>query len=160
MTKTDRTNLLHNAIKDRARIYLETFREISKRHGEAEAISIMHSASHAHGTLVGQQMAHLAPRDFCGMAECWAKAPDDGETFKPDIRQLDETGLEVKMMACPLKEAWIEAGCSDEEVCTLLHCASAYDEAALTAAGFAFELELWAPGKKGCCLTRIFEKPG
>jgi hypothetical protein len=40
----------------------------------------------------------------------------------------------------------------------LLFCASALDEAALEAAGFDFEIELWSPGQEGCCLTRITEK--
>jgi len=92
------------------------------------------------------------------MAEGFAKAPDDGATFSPDIRELSDTCLEVKMMSCPIKDAWQEAGCSDEEIGTLLHCASALDEATLEAAGFAFEIELWKPGTKGCCLTKITEK--
>lgn len=61
-------------------------------------------------------------------------------------------------MACPIRDAWVEAGCSDEEIGTLLHCASAYHCAALETAGFDFSIELWAPGKDGCYLTRITEK--
>lgn len=151
--------LLYDAIKERGAIYLEVFRELSKRHGEAEAISIMRAASYQRGTAVGKTLAHLGPRDFRGMAECWARAPDGGVTFSPEIRQLNDTCLEVKMMTCPLKDAWLEAGCSDGEVCTLLHCASAYDEAVLETAGFKYELELWSPGQEGCCLTKIMEKP-
>jgi hypothetical protein len=52
----------------------------------------------------------------------------------------------------------VDADCSDEEISTLLYCASALDEAALEAAGFDYEIELWSPGKDGCCLTRITEK--
>ena len=150
---------LYDAIKERGRAYLVVFRELSKRYGEAEAISVMRSASYEHGLAIGKPLACFAPRDFAGMAEGFAKAPDDGATFSPDIRQLDDTGLEVKMMTCPIKDAWVEAGCSDEEVCTLLRCASALDEGTLDAAGFDYEIELWSPGKEGCCLTRITEKP-
>lgn len=151
--------LLSNAIKDRGRIYLEVFRELSKRYGEAEAVSVMRGASHAHGTAVGKALAHLGPRDFAGMAECYARTPNNGATYSTDIRQLNDTCLEFQNMTCPLKESWIEAGCSDEEVCTLLHCASAWDQAALDAAGFDYEIELWSPGKEGCCRTKITEKP-
>ena len=158
MARKTSNNRLYDAIKERGRIYLEVFRELSRRYGEAEAVSVMRSASHEHGTAVGKTLAHLGPRDFAGMAECFAMAPDEGATFSPDIRRLDDTCLEVKMMTCPLKDAWIGAGCGDEEVCTLLYCASAYDEATLEAAGFDYELELWSPGKDGCCLTKITEK--
>ncbi len=155
----DKTNsLLYEAIKERGRAYLIVFRELSKRYGEAEAISVMRSASHAHGLLIGADLACFAPRDFAGMAEGYAKNPDNGAIFCPDIRRLDDSCLEVKMMRCPIKDAWVEAGCSDEELCTLFHCASALDEATLEAAGFDYEIELWSPGKEGCCLTRITEK--
>ena len=87
-------------------------------------------------------------------------APDGGATFRPDIRRLDETGLEVKMMACPIKDSWVEAGCSDADVRTLLQCASVLDEGTLDAAGFAYEIELWSPGQDGCCRTTISEKTG
>lgn len=158
MTQKQANSQLYDAIKERGRIYLEIFRELSKRYGETEAISVMRSASHARGKAVGKTLAHLGPRDFAGMAKCYAKDPDNGVTYSTDIRQLNDTCLEFKMMTCPLKDAWIEAGCSDEEVCTLLYCASAWDEAALDTAGFNYELELWSPGKEGCCITKISEK--
>ena len=149
---------LYDAIKERGRLYLVVFRELSKRYGEAEAISVMRSASYEFGLAIGNQLACFAPRDFAGMAERYAKAPDDGATFSPDIRQLNDSCLEVQMMTCPIKDAWVEAGCSDDEICTLLRCASALDEATFDAAGFDYEIELWSPGKDGCCLTRITEK--
>lgn len=158
MERNHVNGLLIQAIKERGRIYLEIFRELSKRYGKDEAVSVLRSASRAQGTAVGKALAHLGPRDFAGMAECFAKPPNDGVTYSTEIRQLDESCLEFKNMSCPLKEAWVEAGCSDAEICTLLYCASAWDEAALEAAGFNYELELWSPGKEGCCRTKITEK--
>lgn len=158
MTRKKPDPLLYDAIKERGRAYLAVFRALSRRYGEAEAISVMRSASYDHGQMIGRDLVRFAPRDFDGLAEGFAKAPDDGASFSPDIRQLSDTCLEVKMMTCPIKDAWVEAGCSDGEICTLLHCASALDEGTLDAAGFAYEIELWSPGKEGCCRTRITEK--
>ena len=118
------------------------FRELERRYGEAEAISVMRAASYEHGRMIGKPLACFAPRDFAGMAEGYAKAPDGGATFAPDIRQLTDTCLEVRMMTCPIKDAWTVAGCSDEEICTLLHCASALDEGTRDAAGFDYEIKL------------------
>ncbi|MEM8813938.1 MAG: L-2-amino-thiazoline-4-carboxylic acid hydrolase [Pseudomonadota bacterium] len=158
MSEKPSNPLLYDAIRERGIVYLLAFRELAERYGETEAISVMRSVSRAQGIIAGKKLAHLAPRDFKGMADEFAMAPDDGVTFSTEIRQLDETGLKVQMMTCPIKDAWTEAGCSDEEICTLLHCASAFDEATLETAGFAYEIELWAPGKEGCCLTKITEK--
>lgn len=158
MTNRPTNKLLYDAIKERGTAYLMVFRELKARYGEDEARDVMRSASRAHGLRIGKSLVGCAPRDFECMARGFARSPDDGSVFCPDIRRLDSTGLEVKMMACPIKDAWTEAGCSDEEIVTLLHCASALDEATLEAAGFDFEIELWSPGKDGCCLTRITEK--
>jgi hypothetical protein len=158
LPNTPTNKLLYDAIKDRGTAYLMVFRELKARYGEEEAKDIMRSASRAHGLQIGKPLASCAPRDFEGMADGFARSPDNGSVFCPDIRQLDDTCLEVKMMACPIKDAWVDAGCSDEEISTLLYCASALDEAALEAAGFDYEIELWSPGKDGCCLTRITEK--
>lgn len=158
MSQQQSCQKLANAFKERAQIYLSVFRELSARYGQAEAVSVMRSASRRCGEAVGAKLTQHSPRDFQGMLEAFFKAPDDGATFSPEVKQLDDTCLEVKMMCCPLKDAWIEAGCSDEEVCTLLYCASGYDEAVYEAAGFAYELELWTPGKTGCCRTKITEK--
>lgn len=158
--RTDPHNThLIDAIKDRGRIYLEIFRELSKRYGETEAVGVMRSASRAHGEAVGRTLTDLGPRDFAGMAERYAKSPDGGAAYSTEIRQLSTTCLEFKNMSCPLKQSWIEAGCDDGEIQTLLHCASAWDEAVLETVGFAYELELWSPGKDGCCRTKITEKP-
>jgi len=149
---------VYDAIKERGRMYLVVFKELSKRYGQEEAISVMRSASYEFGLSIGKSLACFAPRDFAGLAEGYAKAPDDGATFSPDIMRLDDSCLEVKMMTCPIKDSWVEAGCSDEEICTSLYCASALDEATLDVAGFEYEIELWSPGKRGCCFSRITEK--
>ncbi len=150
----------YDAIKERGRAYLMVFRELSKRYGQAEAMSVMRSASYAHGLAIGKPLACFAPRDFAGMAEGYAKTPDDGAMFSPDIKQLNDSCLEVQMMTCPIKDAWVEAGCGDDEICTLLRCATALDEGTFDAAGFDYEIELWSPGKQGCCRTKISEKAG
>ncbi len=158
MCTTKGDPLLSAAIKERARLYLAVFRELTTRYGEAEAKSVMRSASYAHGLETGRPLACFAPRDFAGMLGAFFKAPDEGATFSPVVRELSDSCLEVRMMTCPLKDAWMEAGCSDEEVRTLLECASGYDIGTLEAAGFDQEIELWSPGKDGCCVTRITEK--
>ncbi|MEM6934036.1 MAG: L-2-amino-thiazoline-4-carboxylic acid hydrolase [Pseudomonadota bacterium] len=158
MTLTGPDSPRYSSVRDRGRIYLAVFRELSERYGEPEAVSVMRSASRAHGLEVGASLAHLAPRDFPGVLEAFFKGPDGGATFCPDVKELSEACLNVHVMTCPLKDGWLEMGCSDREVCTLLKCATAYDEAVWEAAGFAFELETWAPGRSGCCRTRIMEK--
>ncbi|MCV3272122.1 L-2-amino-thiazoline-4-carboxylic acid hydrolase [Roseobacter sinensis] len=152
-------SLHYGAVRDRARIYLAIFREVSARYGQPAAISALRAASRAHGLEVGARLAHLAPRDFSGMLDSYFLGPGS-ETYSPDVRELSATCLEVQYMTCPLKDGWREMGCSDDEVCTLLSCATGFDDGVWQAAGFDYELETWAPGKIGCCRTRLTEKRG
>ncbi len=158
MTQTDKNALHYRAVRDRGRIYVAVFRELSKRYGEAEATSAMRSASRDHGLEVGASLAHLAPQDFPGLLREFFEGEDRGATYSPKVHEISETCLDVQMMTCPLKDGWLDMGCSEEEVCALLRCATAFDEAVYEAAGFDFELEPWTPGKTGCCRTRLSRK--
>ncbi len=103
-------------------------------------------------------LASLGPRDFPGMFEAFFKALDEGASYSPLVKQLNDRCLEVQMMTCHLRHSWIEAGCSDEDVYTLLSCASGFDEGVMESAGFDLELELWSPGKDHCCRAKFTEK--
>ena len=155
MSSNSPDSLLGDAIRERALVYLALFRELCGRYGREEAIEVLRSAIYQHGRAFGESLQKFAPDDFAGLFDGFAQAPDGGATFSPRAWQLDAQCLDVQMMTCPLKEAWIEAGCSDEDVCDLLRCASAVDEGTLDAAGFAYSIKLWSPGEQGCCRLRI-----
>ncbi len=145
----------YSAIEDRGRIYLAIFRELKQRLGEDEAISIMRSASRAHGVEVGQSIKHLAPNDFQGLLKEYFLGPDEGATFNPEVIELNGERLKVQIRTCPLKDGWLAAGCSEDEVCTLLQCATGFDHGVMETAGFDYELQVWKPGQTGCCRTTI-----
>ncbi len=158
MEQHDTESLLVGAIKDRGRLYLTAFRELAKRYGQAEAESVMSAVSREIGIVAGKSLACHAPCDFTRILDEFFKTPDDGRTYATTVARMDATCLEIRQMACPLRDSWIEAGCSDEEVCTLLKCASAFDITALETAGFDCMLETWSPGKQGCCHAIVTRK--
>lgn len=158
MSDKSSISLLEDAIRERALVYLALYRELSDRYGRDEAIDVLRSAIYQHGRAFGETLGDYAPDDFAGLFEGFARTPDGGATFRPRAWQLDDQCLDVQMMACPLKDAWLEAGCSNDEVCDLLRCASAIDEGTLDAAGFEHEIKLWSPGESGCCRLRITAK--
>ena len=157
---TTAANPIYDANKERGRLFLVVYQELLKRYGKEEAVSVMRAASREFGRGIGKSLACFAPGDFEGLAQAYALDPDDGATYSPDIRQLDADGLEVQMMTCPIKDAWTDAGLSDEEICTLLHCAAPQDEATWEAAGFDAEITMWSPGRHGCCHSKITRKVG
>jgi hypothetical protein len=158
MCNYDLQSALHEANKERALIYLAIFREIQKRHGEEEAIDVMRAALIERGQAFGNTLKQFAPRDFRGLCDSFAYVPDGGKMFAPEEIRCDESGLKLKMKKCPLKEAWQSAGVTDEELKTLLKCASAMDVGTMAAAGFALKIKTWQPGEEGCCYLEITEK--
>ena len=141
--------------KSRARVYLEFYRAIERRFGQAVAIEICKEAIYCWGRdLAAGLQAHL-PDDFEGLAHSFAFAPDGGAMFQPRIDHCDKEGLDVQFEACPLKAAWLESGLSEAEAALFCQMASAADHGTLEAAGFAVSIETWQPGKKGCCTLKI-----
>ena len=158
MSDFDLQSALLEANKERALIYLAIFREIRKRHGEEEAIDVIRAALIERGRAFGETLKQFGPRNFRGLCDSFAYVPDGGKMFDPEEIRCDGSGLELKMKKCPLKEAWQSAGVSDEELKTLLKCASAMDVGTMDAAGFALKIKTWQPGEEGCCYLEITEQ--
>jgi hypothetical protein len=158
MSNETQDTALEDANKDRALIYLAIFRELRSRFGEPEAIDILRTVLYRHGRRFGETLTRLAPRDFDGLIESFAKAPDGGQMFQPRIDRQGTHELAVTFMSCPLKSAWREAGLDDSELLTMLHCASAMDSGTMDAAGFDLDIRTWQPGEDGCCRLVIREK--
>jgi hypothetical protein len=141
--------------KSRARVYLEFYRAIERRFGQAVAMEICKEAIYNWGRDLAAGLQAHAPDDFEGLARAFAFAPDGGGMFQPRIDRCDKEGLDVQFEACPLKAAWLESGLGEAEGALFCQMASAADHGTLEAAGFAVSIETWQPGRKGCCTLRI-----
>ncbi len=158
MSQHDPEELLYQANRERALLYLEFFREVRDRHGDEEAIEILTSAIKRRGEAFGRTLNEFAPDDFQGLCQAFSYAPDGGKLFSPQVIRCDGEGFEVKMRKCPLKDAWQEAGITDEELLTLLSCASAIDLGTMEAAGFDLEVSLAGSDEGGCCYLKVSKK--
>jgi hypothetical protein len=78
--------------------------------------------------------------------------------FQPEIVRSDAGALDIKFHACPLRQAWQEAGLAEEDVATLCRIAAQVDDGTFAAAGFTFSADTWQPGGEGCCYLHI--RPG
>ncbi len=60
--------------------------------------------------------------------------------------------------ACPLRDAWQEAGLSDKDTAKICSIAAAVDIGTFEGAGFEFSAETWKPEFGKCCHMHI--RPG
>ena len=75
--------------------------------------------------------------------------------FKPQVLKQGGAELEIQLHGCPLKDAWREAGLTENKVETLCRIAGAVDKGLFEGAGFKFANRTWQPGAAGCCFLHI-----
>ena len=147
---------LIDAIKSRAMFYYAFYKEFSAEIGPEKTREIMKRAVYKRGLDVGKKFAKFAPSDFAGLRDAFlAGVPDAAGTFNPRLESCSAAGLDIELQTCPLKDAWREAGLSDEEVEILTDIAGAVDKGTFEGAGFSFEPDTWKPGRSACCRLHI-----
>ncbi len=151
---------LYDSFKNRAMIYYAIFEELRAELGDVRAEEILSRAIFRRGEERGREKyAQFAPDDLAGLKTAFLNGlADDGKMFQPEIVHSDAKGLDIKFHACPLREAWQQAGLPDEDVATLCRIAAQVDDGTFGAAGFGFSADTWQPGGEGCCFLHI--RPG
>jgi hypothetical protein len=151
---------LYESFKNRALIYHLIFDELRRELGIERAEAILGAAIYRRGEAAGvSKFAQFAPRDLAGLKTAFLDGiPDDGQMFQAEVLRSDDDGLDIKFHACPLREAWQEAGLPDDEVAMLCRIAAKIDNGTFEAAGFEFSADTWQPNSAGCCCLHI--RPG
>jgi hypothetical protein len=151
---------LYDSFKNRAMIYYLIYDELRSECGEERAAEVLGRAIYRRGAEKGREnFSRFAPNDLTGLLKSFlAGIPDEGQMFQPEVLKSDDTGVDIKFHACPLREAWQEAGLPDDEIAAICRIAARIDNGTFEAAGFEFHADTWQPGGDGCCLLHI--RPG
>jgi hypothetical protein len=151
---------LYDSYKNRAMIYYLIYDELRSELGAKRAEEIIGRAIYRRGAEKGlENYARYAPKDLAGLQKAFLGGiPDDGRMFQPELIRGDASGLDIKFHACPLRDAWQEAGLMEEEVAALCRIASRIDYGTFEAAGFQFHADTYQPHGEGCCCLHI--QPG
>ena len=150
---------LYDSFTNRAHVYCLLYNELRLELGADRAAELMGRAIHQRGAQIGPRYTSFAPRNMEGLKQAFlANIPDDGAMFAPEVVRCDAEGLDIKFHGCPLKQAWLDAGLTQEEVATLCQIAAQVDLGLFEAAGFKFHADTYQPGGEGCCCLHI--RPG
>jgi hypothetical protein len=149
---------LHAAFAARGRVYWHMFATLRERFGPAEAERLVSAAVEAYGRAAGERMfaglAHASPLQVAAHFLRLA-SPDWGRLFVHELWQDEAGRVEIRVLRCPLKDAWIADGRSEEEIATLCRIAGRADWGCFSAAPCRFSAETWRPGREGCCVLRL-----
>jgi hypothetical protein len=160
MSEEQLRSQLYDSFKNRAMIYYLIFDELREQFGADRAEELLSRAIYRRGESRGRTtFARFAPKDLPGLKTAFlGGVADDGRMFQPEVIRSDADGLDIKFHACPLRDAWLEAGLPQEDVATLCRIASQVDEGTFAGAGFHFSADTWQPGGESCCYLHI--RPG
>ena len=152
MPEEDFRERLYAAYKHRALLYWHIFDELRQEIGHERAASLMKRAIHKRGLVVGQKYAGYGPNDVLGLKDAFiANSADGGRMFSPTVARADAEAVHIVQRTCPLKDAWRDAGLSDDDLATMCDIAAAIDAGVFETAGVDFQAQTWKPGSDDCC---------
>jgi hypothetical protein len=150
---------LKGAFAMRAAAYANMFDVLRETYGVDQAVKIVSEATRRMGATMGDKFKDLAPGNLEALRDRFINGiPAGDKMFAPEVLSCDSNKLDIKFHRCPLKEAWLAMGRSEEDVELLCKAAAAIDGGLFKAAGFFFSNETWRPGDEGCC--RLIIEPG
>ena len=144
---------LEEAFRSRALLYWEIYDELRRELGPDRAEAMLGRAIERRGAGAGTALfAKLADRTPAAVAEAFLAVSPNGGTMYPHVVARDGDGaVHVKVMRCPLKDAWVAAGLGEDDVQTMCRIAGRFDTGCFGAAGLSFSAETWSKGASGCC---------
>ena len=130
-------SVLINEIKNRARIYVHIYRELSKELGSEKAVDVLKRALYARGREKGLDLAAKLPKpDLDKLAAAFVEGDVDMDAFGHEIVRREQDSVLLRLNRCPLVEAWSEAGLSPEDQRLLCDIAYQVDFGKYEAAGY------------------------
>jgi len=149
----------HAAFANRALMYRHIFDVLEEEYGAERATELMKRAIYRRGVEVGQRYRAAAEAgDLEEVGRLFVEgSPADGALFEPAIDEAAaDDRIVLSMTACPLAEAWREAGLPEERVDQLCDIAAAVDEGTFEGAGVRLRfLDRQACAGSDRCLLEI-----
>jgi hypothetical protein len=144
-------NELADAFHNRAHLYRLLLDVLGERHGPVEAEAVLAEVCERRGR-------EVAPILFSGVAiepEAIARrflsvSPDGGDLYPHETLKAGDA-FTIRVHACPLKQAWQDAGLPPGQVARLCRIAGAFDRGLFEAAGLGFANSTWSDARGGGC---------
>ena len=143
---------LLNEIRNRARIYVRIYRELSNEIGQEKATDVLKRALYARGREKGLELAaKIGEPDLHKLANAFMEGKADMDAFGHEIVREQPDAVLLRLNRCPLVEAWTEAGLSPEERRTLCDIAYQVDFGKFEAAGYKLAFNCRIADADGSC---------
>lgn len=152
------------AFENRALMYAYIYDELEAELGRTRAVDLMRRAIFRRGLEVGRGFKAAAQAgDLDEVARLFTEgSPSEGALFEPGVEEESADGerIVLRMTACPLVDAWSNAGYDDDKIDLLCDIAAAVDEGTFEGAGLDLEfLDRQACRDSDKCLLELRIRP-
>jgi len=143
---------LEASFRNRADLYRLLLAELDAHLGSEQAEMLLSRAIEKRGREVAAAFQGFGPDQAREIGEAFlAVSPDGGQMYPTEV-QRPEDGISFKVLRCPLKDAWREAGIDGEAMARLCRIAGAFDRGLFEATGVRFTNRTWQAGDgEHCC---------
>jgi hypothetical protein len=149
-------SVLINELKNRARIYIQIYRELTKEVGSEKAVEILKKALYARGQEKGAQLkARIGEPDLHQLAIAFVEGNADMDAFGHQIVQEHTEYVLLRLNGCPLVEAWKDAGLTPEEQKLMCDIAYQVDFGKFEAAGYKLAFNCRVSDNAKSCDMRV-----
>ncbi|MGL4637867.1 MAG: L-2-amino-thiazoline-4-carboxylic acid hydrolase [Beijerinckiaceae bacterium] len=150
---------LIEAFKGRAHMYRLVLEVLTERHGAEDAQAALGEACHRRGVEVAPLLFKDCPPEPEAVGRRFLSFSPDGGDLYPHDAEATQDAFKIRVHACPLKQAWIEAGLPPEGVARLCQIAGEFDRGLFEAAGVGFSNSTWSEARpEGCCHITLTQK--
>jgi hypothetical protein len=149
-------SVLVGEIKNRAKIYVHLFRELSKEVGEEKATQIMKKAIYTRGKEKGVPLLErIKEPNLHELAVALVEGKGEMDAFGHEVVREKPDHVLLRLNRCPLVDAWKEAGLSPKERKKMCDIAYQVDFGKFEEAGFKLSFDCRIAEDGECCDMRI-----
>lgn len=147
---------LEASFRNRADLYRLLLDELAIALGVEEAEALLARAIEKRGSEVAAAFRGFGPNQAREIGEAFlAVSPDGGRMYPTDVERWED-GISFRVRRCPLKDAWRDAGVSEDKLQILCRIAGAFDRGLFEATGVCFANRTWRVGDGDhCCEIRL-----
>jgi predicted ArsR family transcriptional regulator len=150
---------LAEAFRNRAHLYRLMLDVLGERMGTDAAADALAEACHRRGREVAPLLFDGVPPEPEAVARRFLSVSPDGGALYPHDTEAGPDGFTISVHACPLKQAWLDAGLPAERVALLCRIAGEFDRGLFEAAGVGFENATWSAERGGGCCRIMLKRP-
>lgn len=142
---------LEASFRNRADLYRLLLAELTTSLGAQDAEALLVRAIEQRGREVAIAFRDFDPNQAREIGEAFlAVSPNGGRMYPTEVHRRED-GISFRVLRCPLKDSWRDAGVGDAKLQTLCRIAGAFDRGLFEATGVCFANRTWQVGDGDHC---------